>query len=164
MARTIFGIVLLLFSCVSAVYGQAVTATLTGNVSDSSGAMVPGVLLLVTEEQTGVSRSTKSDSAGDYSLPYLSPCSYRMELESPGMTKISRAGVQVTAGAMVRADFRLDPGSLTEVVQVAAESPVLQTERGDVSFQRRGFIASSQFDSGRELSLSPGYFFQRSLP
>ena len=133
MAKAFLGFVLAFCCCASAAYGQTVTATLVGDVSDVSGALVPGAQVRVTEEKTGVMRSTKSDSVGAYSLPYLPPGSYRMELESPGMKKVSRSGVEVTGGATVRVDFRLEPGNLTEVVQVTAESPVLQTERGDIS-------------------------------
>src|SRR5262245_11857692 len=72
---------------------QAVTGTLLGNITDSSGAGVPGVSVTATEVDTGVSRTTVSNEAGHYTFPSIQNGKYTVTAELQGFKKISRPNI-----------------------------------------------------------------------
>src|SRR5579862_1373726 len=76
-------------------HSQVVTATLTGTVTDDTGASVPRASVTATETTTGVSRSTVTSADGVYSLPFLSPGTYRVEIEKTGFKKFSRDSISL---------------------------------------------------------------------
>jgi Carboxypeptidase regulatory-like domain len=110
---------------------QAVTGTLLGNITDSSGAGVPGATVTATETQTNVSRSVVTNEVGYYLLSSLQNGTYAIEAELQGFKKIVRQGVKLDVNTTVRVDLRLEVGQLNETVTVAAETPLLQTDRTD---------------------------------
>jgi hypothetical protein len=114
-------------------YSQAVTATLLGTVTDSSGAVVPEARVAITEQETGVKRAVITNGEGLYTQSFLPPGIYGVDVEKQGFKKATRGGVQITVASSVRVDFTLEPGAATETVQVTAESPLLQTDRSDVN-------------------------------
>jgi hypothetical protein len=115
----------------SSVSAQAVTGTLLGNIIDSTGAAVPGATVTATETQTNISRSTTTNEAGYYLLASLTNGTYEVSAELTGFRKIVRKDVRVDVNTTVRVDLTLEVGGLTEDVTVAAETPVLQTDRTD---------------------------------
>lgn len=98
-------------------FGQAVTGTLVGTVTDSSGAVVPNATVLTTETATGVVRRTQTNAEGWYTLPYLPPGTYRVEVEAPGFKKFIRDNIELRATMSTRVDVQLEPGQVTEVVE-----------------------------------------------
>src|SRR5438552_1273289 len=126
-------VLMLALACPPVAFAQAVSATLIGTVTDSSGATVPNATVTVTETQTGVSRKTATTSDGVYTIPYLAPGVYRIEVENSGFKKFSRDNVGLTVSSTVRVDATLEPGAITETVEVKAESPMLQTDRSEVA-------------------------------
>lgn len=127
-------LLLLAAGTVTELLGQSVTSsTLLGSVTDSSGAAVVGATIRATEVNTGVSRSVQTDQAGNYTIPYLTPGLYRVEVEASGFKKYLRGDLELLVGAPLRVDAALEPGSVNETVEVTGESPVLQTDRADVS-------------------------------
>lgn len=130
MLRSLLALFLVSTACA---YSQAITATLLGTVTDSSGAVVPGAAVSVTEVTTGVNRKATTNQEGIYMLPYLPPGAYRVEVEAQGFKKVVREGIELRATISTRVDVTLEPGHLSEVVNVTAESPLLQTDRSEVS-------------------------------
>src|SRR5207247_5539052 len=126
-------VLIMAFACQPIAFAQAVSATLIGTVTDSSGATVPNAIVTVTETQTGVSRKTSTTSDGVYTVPYLAPGVYRVEVENTGFKKFSRVNVGLAVSSTVRIDATLEPGAVTETVDVKAESPILQTDRSEVA-------------------------------
>jgi Carboxypeptidase regulatory-like domain len=110
---------------------QAVRGTLLGTVTDSSGATIPGATVTITETQTNSTTSTVTNDSGVYTIPNLKDGIYRIEAELQGFRKTVRDGVQVDVNTTVRVDLSLQPGELTETVNVSAETPALQTDRTD---------------------------------
>jgi hypothetical protein len=110
-----------------------VTATLLGTVTDSSSAVVTDAQVTVTESQTGVRRRLATNTEGIYTQPYIPPGIYSIEVEKPGFKKAARGNIQVQVASTVRVDFLLEPGMVTETVEVRAESPLLQTDRSDMN-------------------------------
>ena len=119
------------FAVPSTVYAQAVTGTLLGNVTDSSGAAVPGATVTATEVQTNIARTAVSNETGHYIFSSLKNGTYTVEAELQGFRKIVRQNVRVDVNTTMRVDLTLELGQLTESVTVASETPLLQTDRTD---------------------------------
>jgi hypothetical protein len=125
--------VLLTASPTSPLYGQAVTATVLGTVSDVSGGVLPNATVVITEVNTGIARRISTSDEGLYTQPYLPPGVYKVEIERQGFKRFAREGIVVNVASTVRVDATMEPGAITEVVNVSAEAPLLQTDRSDVN-------------------------------
>jgi hypothetical protein len=130
----IAGIGLMIPSTASA---QAAYGTLLGNVRDESGAAVPGATITITEVRTNIGRTAVSNETGYYTFTNLPPGVYTVEGELQGFKKFVREGVEVQVNTTVRVDVSLSVGALTESVTVAADSPILQTDRTDTGTSSR---------------------------
>jgi hypothetical protein len=119
--------------CLTATLAQVVTATLTGSITDSSGASVPNASVKVTDNATGVVRSTRTSTEGVYNVAYLNPGVYLVEVDAPGFKKYSQDNVRLEVSTTARLDATLTPGSANETVTVTAEVPALQTDRAEVA-------------------------------
>lgn len=113
--------------------GQTFTGNILGTVNDSSGAVLPGVRVVVTEQSTGVVRSTLTNDVGYYELPALPPGVYRLEVEFRGFKKFSRADLRLNTSQKMEVPVMMQPGEITETVEILAESPLLQTTTSSVS-------------------------------
>jgi hypothetical protein len=101
---------------------------ITGEVTDNSGAVMAGVAITVTNQDTNVSRQAVSNSAGAYSFPSLLPGVYRLRAEIAGFQAMVRSDVPLQVQGVARIDFKMQVGQVTEVVNVAAAAPLLTTE------------------------------------
>src|SRR4051812_13231737 len=110
---------------------QAVTGTLLGNITDSSGGAVPGATVTATDVDKNISRTAVSNESGYYIFSSLPNGTYTVDAELQGFRKMARQGVKVDVNTTVRVDLALSVGQMTEEVTVAAESPALQTDRTD---------------------------------
>lgn len=129
-----FKIVVTLFVslfAVSAGFGQAVSGTLLGTVTDQSGAIVPAAKVTLTAQGTGVTRSTDTTNAGYYAFPDLAPGTYSVTVEMQGFKRSVRQNVQVLVNTTVRVDMQLQTGDVAESIEVTAEAALLQTDRTD---------------------------------
>lgn len=102
--------------------------TITGSVTDPTGAMVPGAAITITEDATGQSYKIRSTETGDYTRPALKPGIYTVTAEAPGFRRIAQKNVLVTGGERTGVPLALAVGDLTESVIVTAEAPLLQSE------------------------------------
>ena len=112
-------------------YGQAVTGSMLGTVTDSSGASVPGAKVTIAEVNTGISRSIETNASGYYSFPTVEPGVYNVTIEKTGFRKEVRERVELLVNTTVRTDAVLQPGAVSETVTVSSEAAVLQTDRAD---------------------------------
>src|SRR5262245_34918016 len=99
---------LLLAAGIVPVFGQAVTGTIHGAVSDTTGARVPGINVIAIHTATGESRSTSTDEAGEYVFPVLAIGEYRVVVEHTGFKKFVRGGVLLNVNSNVRLDVALE--------------------------------------------------------
>src|ERR1043166_588849 len=95
------------FLLAAAAWGQTERGNITGSVTDSSGASVPGATVTITNLATNQSVTVTSTSAGDYNGPNLPPGDYRVEFSATGFKKTVRDNVVLTAAATLRVDGRL---------------------------------------------------------
>src|SRR5213594_2455422 len=123
---------LMLLSACSA-FSQAVKGSLLGIVTDASGATVPNAPVIMTETNTGVSRSTRTGDAGNYVFGDVPQGIYTVSVELAGFKKAVRSGVDVLVNSTIRADLTLQPGNVNETINVTSDVALLQTDRSDVS-------------------------------
>ena len=121
----------LLLLCAGYVYSQAVNATLLGTVTDSSGAVAPNAKVVATEDNTGVSRSTQTNESGNYTFPDMPPGQYSVSVELQGFKKDTRRNISLIVNSSTRVDVVLQPGAVTETIEVTGAPPLLQTDRAD---------------------------------
>jgi len=117
----------------SAAHAQEVRATITGIVTDPSGAAVAGATITVTNVAQNVSVSTKSNETGNYVTPFLPPGIYRLTVEMPGFKKFVRENIVLQAQDKARLDVKLEVGELTQSVTVSEAVSLLQTETANRS-------------------------------
>src|SRR5881628_2442463 len=103
----------------AAVDAQVTTATLVGQLRDSSGAVIPGATAVATHEGTGVSREAVTDANGEFVMSALPNGPYTIKIELSGFRTLENKGLQLGAGQTVRQAFTLQVGALEETVTVA---------------------------------------------
>jgi hypothetical protein len=125
----------LLFALTAALHAQNLYGVLTGNVTDSTDAAVPGAKVEALNSETGVQREVFTNERGVYSFNDLQPGVYRITIRSTAFSNFVRDGVPVEAGNVRRLDSRLQVATVSETVTVDATAITLQTDRGDVNAQ-----------------------------
>jgi len=105
---------------------QLVTGTITGAVTDSSGASIAGAEVKLTSQQTGLVRSSKSDESGNFRFLLLPLGVYRVEATSAGFKAFRREGVLVEADRSLAVPITLEVGGVTEVIEVTGGTPLLE--------------------------------------
>ncbi len=106
--------------------------TLTGNVVDSSQAVVPNATVSAENQGTSLVRDTKANADGEYTLATLPPGIYTVTVRASGFTAHTQTGVQVNANEVTRINITLSVGQVNESVTVSAQASTLQADRADV--------------------------------
>ena len=112
--------------------GQSTNATLSGTVTDPTGAAIPNVQLILTSVDTGTVNKVASGPDGLYSFPNLRPGIYELKASSQGFKDYVQAGIELTMNARARQDVRLEVGKAVQTVEVKANASPLNTEDGQV--------------------------------
>jgi hypothetical protein len=133
-AAVYLSLVLLLFfaAIVPAAMGQAVTATLSGKIIDSSGGSVAKANITISNTATGFSRTTQSSDTGEYSIPALPAGDYKVTVEFTGFRGQTK-DITLQVGQTAVLDFTLSPGQVSERVEVEATSELVEPTRTQVS-------------------------------
>ena len=95
---------LLLSGCL--MFGQTATTQITGLVTDSSGATVPGAAVTVTNADTNATRKTQTNSEGYYTVPFLPAGKYSVSVERQGFKTASQTGLTLDVERVARIDFK----------------------------------------------------------
>jgi len=104
------------------------TGALTGTVTDSSGAVVAGVSIKITNEATGETRTVVSQSSGNYVIPLLLPGSYTVEFSRSGFKAAVKGALQINVTETARLDVELEAGGVQERITITANAELLQTD------------------------------------
>jgi hypothetical protein len=113
------------------VSAQSFQGGLRGTVKDPQG-VIPGVTVILTNEQTNVSRDTITNSAGEYSFPAVDPATYTVRAAVTGFKKFERKGVPIGTQQFFTLDITLEVGAIEESITVIGESPLIETSNASV--------------------------------
>jgi hypothetical protein len=130
--RGVIGALLLLFA--TAAHAQFDSASIGGTVRDVSGAVVPDAKVTVTSTATGVSLTQPTNGSGVYEFVTVRPGTYLVTAEKAGFSIALVENVELQVAARLRVDLQMQPGQVSETVQVTATAPLLETDssqRGD---------------------------------
>ena len=109
---------------VSELAGQTF-GSIDGETRDSSGAVVAGVTVSVTNNGTNAVRTAVTNDAGVYSFPSLAPGTYTLRAEKPGFRTVVRNQVELQVQQAARVDFELQVGQVSESIEVRSDAPLL---------------------------------------
>jgi hypothetical protein len=130
LAAIIF-ILSMLFS--AAAHAQVAGGTLSGTVSDTNGGGVPKASVVITNVDTGVDREVKTNSDGFYTVVNLLPGTYQLKVTATGFNPEETTGIVMTVGAQQTVDVTLHVGTVSNRVEVTAETPAVQLTSSDIS-------------------------------
>ncbi len=111
---------------------QILYGSLVGNVKDTTGAVVPGATVSITNRGSGQSRQAVTSEVGAYSFPTIDAGSYDVKVTKDGFRASTRTEVAVPINTVTRVDVTLEVGTVVEAVTVTAEAPVLQSDTAQV--------------------------------
>ena len=144
---------------------------LKGQVTDASGAALPGARITLTQAATGLRQPTVTTTVGEYSYTQLNSGLYNLAVDHPGFVHLERIGVTVTTGQTVRLDLRLKVGPSQQTITASADAPLLQLVTSDIAqmipgrtvialpLNSRNFIQLAQLAPG--VALPPGTLLPR---
>ncbi len=112
--------------------GQILYGGLVGNVTDGSGAAIPGAKVSIKSLATGTARETAVNETGTYRFATITPGTYTVSVEATGFRVFNQSGVDVKVNNLTRVDARLEVGEVSEQVTVEANTVALQTDRAEV--------------------------------
>lgn len=116
------------------VLGQAVYGSIYGTVTDTTGAVLPGATITVTDEAKGTSVSVTANGSGDFTADHLIPDTYDVTVAAAGFEGFEQKGIQILADTSVKVTPALKAGAAAQTVEVNASAvPQLKTDRADVS-------------------------------
>jgi hypothetical protein len=129
----------------SPVLAQITTGTVSGNVKDAQGGVIPGATVVLVSETRGTrSAPAITNEAGNFVFPNVTPDTYTVEVTMDAFKSVKREGIAVSGGDRVGIPpLTIEPGALAETVTVIAESPIVQTQSAERSYA----VTSTQIDN-----------------
>src|SRR3989454_9141997 len=127
-------VVFAVFLLAGVAQAQTITGSITGTVVDSSGAIVPGSKVTVTNEATGAERTLITTENGVFIFTNLVPTTYSVKIEQPGFRPVTRTALTLTSGdRLALGSIQLEVGQTSEAISVTSEVAALNTESADVT-------------------------------
>jgi Carboxypeptidase regulatory-like domain len=126
--RVSINIALVCFLFTAVVAWAAITGSISGVITDPSGAVTPGVTVVVTSQATSVKHTTVTDSKGFYSVPALDVGSYDVSASQTGFRDFLEQGVKIDANSAMRVDISLQVGAVNNVVTIQSNALQVETE------------------------------------
>jgi hypothetical protein len=143
-----------------ALASASITGSISGVVSDKSGAVISGASVVATDTTTGVRTTQKTDAKGFYNLPALSVGIYNLEITQVGFKTYRQTGLVIDANSALRADASLEVGSINEKIEVSTEAAQVETQSTQMGEVIEGTKMTSVPLNGRNfidlLALQPG--------
>ena len=118
---------------VEAVAQGETTSAIVGDVRDVTNAVVPGATVTITDHETGLKRSARTDDAGRFNFPQLKPGTYSVKAEAPGFETQQNSNVVSGLGQKQRVDLTLKIARSNEAVEVSSEAPLINPENANTS-------------------------------
>jgi len=160
MRSCFFALVTLLMVGIHPLIAQVDSATLSGTVNDPSGAVIAGATVEAINHETNVTQSTRTNSVGLYTFPRLSPGRYRISVKNAGFKEHIQRDLVLHVGDTVSVNIKLEVGSSSESVSIAASSTLVNTEDATVGTVIERKVIENMPLNGRSfqglITLSPG--------
>ncbi len=134
--------ILILLVGVPSAVAQSSNSSITGIITDASGGAIPGVTVTVTAKATGVSRTLTTNESGAFTAAPLIPGVYEVRATSPGFKTRVQSDMVLETGAVLKVDFQLEVGAVSDSVEVTAAAAILQTQEASVA----GVVTTSQLE------------------
>ncbi len=160
MIRQIFHLtVLLLCGLCGSVLAQEFKGTITGDVTDPSGAPIAGAKVTATSVERNLATETTTNAAGRYTVQSLLPGKYELVVERSGFKRFVRTDLDITSADRLGVDVKLEVGNVSESVTVSGAAPPLQTETASRTALVENRVLENVPTNGRNL-----YQLQYTLP
>jgi hypothetical protein len=157
---------LLLFAFAGSAWAQTQSATVRGEVQDSTGATVPGAKLTLTNLDQNRPWTTQSNDVGAYIFQQIPPGPYSMVVEADGFKRYQQSRFVLNVAQVAEINPALEIGAVTETIEITAEAPLLETVTSDLGEVVNSRMAESLPLNGRNIlqlvTLSPGIAATRS--
>ncbi|MDP9267361.1 MAG: TonB-dependent receptor [Acidobacteriota bacterium] len=154
------GVLVIVVLGVGFAMAQTFRGEITGTVTDSTGASVSGADVKATQRDTGLERTTVTDSGGDYNLPELPLGEYTVTITKAGFKTQTIKGVQVSVANAPRVNAQLSPGEVSQAIEVTADAPLVETTSnimgGTIDAQQAEQLPVNGRDFIKLLTLVPG--------
>jgi hypothetical protein len=138
----------------------AITGSISGVVTDPSGAVVPGVKVVATSVTTNVQSTAVTDAKGFYNLPTLNVDTYNLSTSQPGFRDYQQTGIKIDANSALRVDITMQLGTVTNTVSVKSDALQVETQSTQNGVVIEGTKITSVPLNGRSyidlLKLQPG--------
>ena len=138
----------------------SITGSISGVVTDKSGAVISGATVAATNTLTGVQTTQKTDAKGFYNLPTLAVGTYNLEIKQVGFKTYRQTGLVIDANSALRVDASLAVGSISEKIEVSTEAAQVETTSTQMGEVIEGTKMTSVPLNGRSfidlLALQPG--------
>src|SRR5713226_3600015 len=128
------------------------TSAIIGQVSDASGAAVPGAAVTATNKETGLKRSAKTDDSGRFNFPQLKPGSYLVKVEAEGFEPLQNEAISAGLGQKQTADFRLKIAQSNQTIEISSEAAILNPENANTSTTLNAAALENLPNPGAELT------------
>jgi len=163
-------VVLLTLTASSALFGQA-TGSISGTVTDTSGAAVAGAKVTVSAPSTGASRSSVTDDKGDYLVPLLGVVTYKVQVELQGFQTAEASDIKLQVDEHRELDFKLSPAAVQQSIDVTSAPVAVQTSDAtlgqvitsqqvtDLPLNGRDFVQLATLTPGVTQETNPNSFF-----
>src|SRR5262245_30575878 len=150
---------LLLCGLGNSVFAQEFRGTITGEVTDQSGAPLESAKVILTNVERNIPTETTTNSAGRYTVQYLLPGNYQLAVEKNGFKRFVREKIVINSADRLGLDIALQIGNVTEAITVTSQAPVLQTETASRTALIENRVLENVPTNGRNL-----YQLQYTLP
>ena len=159
--HVVFGLILALCLMMSLpLHAQVTGATISGTITDASGAVIAGAEVSIKNTSTGIIRNTTSDSAGFYTVPNLIPGPYEVKVEAKGFSTVVQPNVTLAVGAQQQLNVLMKVGQTSQTVLVTEAAPQIELTSSTLSGQVEAETVRELPLNGRDwaqlATLSPG--------
>jgi carboxypeptidase family protein len=149
--QKVFPLLLVVLSIPTSVPAQNITGTIVGTVKDGSGAALPDAMVTLTNVETNAQLTIKADGGGEFIAPSLAPGLYTIRTEASGFKQNLMEAVRLLANRTVRLDIALEPGEISQRVEVRATAPVINSESATIGNILEGQVITALPLNGRTL-------------
>ena len=151
----------LTFAAAQLLFGQA-TGSISGTVTDTSGAAVPGAKVTITAPTIGLTRSSTTNGAGEYIVPLLGVATYNIQVEQPGFQAATAPDIRLQVDEHRELDFKLAPATVQTTVEVSATPVAIQTSDATlgqvITTQQVADLPLNGRDFVQLATLTPGHY------